>query len=58
MLRLLFLALTLGAIVAAITRSPRLKRALWAAVLLLAFYGLLKATGVVEALAPARDGIF
>ncbi len=58
MLRLLFLGLVLGAIFAAITRKPRLKRVLWAAVLVIAAYGLLKATGVVEAIAPARDGVF
>ncbi len=58
MLRLLFLGLVLGAIFAAITRNPQLKRALWVAALVVAAYGLMKATGVVEAIAPARDGVF
>lgn len=58
MLRVLFLGLVLGVIVTMITRRPRLRRALWVALVLVAVYGVLKATGVVDALAPARDGVF
>jgi hypothetical protein len=54
---LLFLVLAL-AIAALIFRRPALRRALWAALVLVAVYGVLKATGVVDALAPAETGVF
>lgn len=54
MLRFLFLALVALVIAAMLTRSPRLRRALWIVFGLIAFYGILKITGVIEALAPDR----
>lgn len=57
MLRILFLAVIALAVVAIFTRSPRARRVLWALFGLLAVYAALKATGVIEAIAPARDGV-
>ena len=53
-LRVLVLAIVALALAAWLTRAPRLRRALWAALALVAAYGLLKATGVIDALAPDR----
>ncbi len=46
------------AIVGWLTRMPGVRRALWVALVLLGIYAVLKATGVIEALAPARNGVF
>ena len=46
------------ALVAFVTRLPSVRRALLIVLGLLACYALLKMTGVIEALAPARDGVF
>jgi hypothetical protein len=58
MTKLLFFLVVILAIAALIARSPRAKGVLWATFVLLAIYAILKATGVIEALAPARDGVF
>jgi hypothetical protein len=53
---LLTLALIV-AFVAMVTRLPSVRRALLILLGLLAFYAVLKMTGVIEALAPDRDGV-
>jgi VIT1/CCC1 family predicted Fe2+/Mn2+ transporter len=58
MLRYLVVLIALLAVAAVLTRAPRVRRALWTVLTLVAVYGVLKATGVVDALAPARDGVF
>lgn len=58
MTKLLFVVIILIAIVALFARSPRARQALWTAFVLLGVYAVLKVTGVIEALAPARDGVF
>jgi len=57
MLKAIFLAVLILAVVAWLTRAPRVRRALWAVLLLIAAYGILKATGVIDALAPSRTGV-
>ncbi len=54
---LLTLVLVVG-FVAVVTRLPSVRRALLVLLGLLAFYAVLKMTGVVEAIAPSRDGVF
>ena len=54
---LLTLVLVVG-FVAVVTRLPSVRRALLVLPGLLAFYAVLKMTGVVEAIAPSRDGVF
>jgi hypothetical protein len=46
------------AFVAIVTRLPSVRRALLILLGLLAFYAVLKMTGVIGALAPDRDGVF
>jgi hypothetical protein len=58
MLRYLVLLAAVMAGIALITRSPRLKRALKVVLAVLGVYAVLKLTGVVEAIAPDRDGVF
>ena len=41
-----------------ITRSPRARRVLHVVLGVLALYAVLKLTGVIEAIAPDRDGVF
>jgi hypothetical protein len=53
--------LTLVAVVgfvAVATRLPAVRRALLVLLGVLALYAVLKMTGVIEALAPDRDGVF
>jgi hypothetical protein len=57
MLKALIVALCVFAVVTWLTRSPRLRRALWILALIVAGYGLLKITGAIEALAPDRTGV-
>ena len=54
---LLTLVLVVG-FVAVVTRLPSVRRALLVLLGLLAFYAVLKMTGVVEAIAPSRGGVF
>lgn len=54
MLRLVVLATLLLAVFAWLTRSARARRAIWAILVLLAIYAVLKATGVIEEIAPSR----
>jgi hypothetical protein len=59
MLWRLFLLLLVGlAIYAAITRSRVLIRTLWVLLALAVLYTILKLTGVIEAIAPSRTGVF
>lgn len=58
MFRIILLFVIGAAIVGWITRTPGVRRALWVALALLGTYAVLKATGVIEAIAPARDGVF
>jgi hypothetical protein len=53
---LLTLAVVVG-FVAVVTRLPSVRRALLILLGLLALYAVLKMTGVIEALAPDRDGV-
>jgi hypothetical protein len=46
------------ALAAAVTRLPAARRALLVVLGLLALYAALTVTGVIEAIAPARDGVF
>ena len=48
----------LVAAVAFVTRWPSVRRALLILLGLLGFYAVLKMTGVIEALAPDRSGVF
>ena len=41
-----------------LTRLPAVRRALLALLGILALYAVLKVTGVIEAIAPHRDGVF
>ncbi|HVL20294.1 MAG TPA: hypothetical protein VM422_04810 [Amaricoccus sp.] len=54
---LLTLVLVVG-FVAVVTRLPSVRRALLVLLGLLAFYAVLKMTGVIEAIAPNRDGVY
>lgn len=56
LLRVLALAILVLAVASWLTGAPRLRRALWAALVLVAAYGVLKATGVIDAMAPPRLG--
>lgn len=58
MLRFVFFAAVALAVIALFTRSTRLRRGLWAVLVLMAAYAVLKLTGVIEAVAPDRDGMF
>ena len=57
MLRFILLAGLVVALVAFVTRSPRLRLVLKALLAVLAAYAVLKLTGVIDALAPDRDGV-
>jgi hypothetical protein len=58
MLRILFfIGLVLG-IAAFFARSRRARVAFWAVAALVLVYAVLKLTGVIEALAPDRTGVF
>lgn len=46
------------AIVGWLTRTPGVRRGFWVALALLGTYAVLKATGVIEAIAPSRNGVF
>jgi hypothetical protein len=58
MLRFVVAAAVIAVIAALLTRNPRARRAIWALLVLVAAYGVLKATGVIEAIAPDRNGVF
>ena len=58
MFKLVLLAGLVVALVALITRSPRLRLVLNAVLAVLAVYAVLKLTGVIDALAPDRMGVF
>jgi hypothetical protein len=47
-----------GFLVSFLGRSPRMRRGLHVVLAVLAVYAILKMTGVIEAIAPDRDGVF
>ncbi len=55
-LRLLLVSVLVLLVVSWLTRSPKARRAIWIVMIAIAVYGVLKATGVIDAIAPARDG--
>lgn len=55
MLRILFAVFVVLVAAAVLTRSPRIKRIVWALVGVVVLYGVLKITGVIEAIAPSRN---
>lgn len=57
-MRYLVVAAALVILVALITRRPAGKRALIALLAVLALYAVLKMTGVIELVAPTRDGVY
>jgi hypothetical protein len=57
-MRYLIVAATLVILVALIARRPGARRALNALLVILALYALLKMTGVIEMIVPARDGVY
>lgn len=56
MLRFIFALVAAVALLAVATRARPVWRALWILLALVALYAALKLTGVIDALAPARDG--
>ncbi len=58
MLRYLGLVVAALVVVVLLTRSPLARRALWIVGGLAILYTILKLTGVIEAMAPDRDGVF
>lgn len=58
MLRLFLLAIVIVAIAALFLRAPRLRLALLCLLALMVLYAVLKLTGVIEAMAPDRIGVF
>jgi hypothetical protein len=58
MLRILFLVVALLLLVALVTRADTLRRALYVILAAMALYAVLKTTGVIEAWAPDRIGVF
>jgi hypothetical protein len=58
MLRILIVIVIILAIVAFVTRAPGLRRALIAICVAAVIYTILKLTGVIEAMAPDRIGVF
>jgi hypothetical protein len=56
--RLFMLIVLVLVIYAAITRSRAVTRTLWVLFGLAVLYTILKLTGVVEAIAPSRSGVF
>jgi hypothetical protein len=58
MLRYLAAIIVALALVALVTRAPGPRRVLFAILGLVVLYAVLKLTGVVDALAPSRTGVF
>lgn len=58
MTRIFFLLVVAAAVVSLFVRSPMLRHGVRAAFVLLVVYAILKATGIVDAVFPARDGVF
>jgi hypothetical protein len=57
MLRAIFVFVVALGAVALVTRSRNARRALWVVLGALAVYGVLKLTGVIDAMAPSRMGV-
>lgn len=58
MFRFVLLAAGLLGAIALITRSERARRAFWVLFGLAVLYTILKLTGVIEAFAPERHGVY
>lgn len=58
MLRLLVIVVVLLAVVALLTRAPAPRRILFVLAAFAVIYTILKLTGVIDAMAPDRIGIF
>jgi threonine/homoserine/homoserine lactone efflux protein len=58
MLRYVTVLVVILGLIAILTRSPLARRALWVMGGLAILYTLLKLTGVIEAVAPDRSGVF
>ena len=58
MLRIMMLVALLFAAVAWVSRSRRMRIALWIMLGAIGLYGVLKLTGTIEAIAPSRSGVF
>jgi hypothetical protein len=58
MLRFIFLVALVSLVVAMITRSRSANRIFWTLLGVSVVYTLLKLSGVIEALAPDRTGVF
>jgi hypothetical protein len=58
MLRFVFLVLIALGVVALVTRAPLARRALYVLLGLMVLYTVLKLTGVIDAIAPSRTGVF
>ena len=58
MLRFFFLVLVALAVVALVTRSRNARLSLLVLFALMVLYTVLKLSGAIEAIAPARDGVF
>jgi hypothetical protein len=58
MLRYVTVLVIVLLVVAMITRSRNIQRALWVVAGVAVVYTILKLTGVIEAIAPDRDGVF
>jgi hypothetical protein len=57
-MRYLVVAVALAILVALIARRPGARRALTALLVVLVLYAVLKMTGVIEMIAPGRDGVY
>jgi len=58
MLRILFLLVALLLVLALLTRAETLRRVLYVILGLMVTYAVLKTTGVIDAWAPDRVGVF
>jgi hypothetical protein len=58
MLRLLVIVVVLLAVIALLTRAPTPRRILFALAAFAVIYTILKLTGVIDAMAPDRIGVF
>lgn len=58
MLRFVLVLVVAIALVAVVTRAPGPRRFLFALFGLMVVYAMLKLTGVIDAMAPSRTGVF
>ena len=57
MLRFILLAFVALSLITLVTRNRTLRRAVYVSLALMALYAVLKLTGVIDALAPDRNGV-